>query len=565
MKINRIIGIVAVLIAAVSCQVVPEEDFSGLNRTGEKGVFCYFPTLVYDEPDTKAVTAADDNIHVTFDDGDRIGIWSDEGTLLTYKLKVIHENEASASFSGGGFTLENGEDYTSIYPRLMTDEFEAIPLSFEGQVQKDNADPGHLKNYLYMWAQATCIDYATAFHYNYLPGFIRFRLTFAEAATVKTVKLVADTKVFDPEPTLNAATGVLTKGTLSKEISVDLKNGFHVEADGTIVVYMAAAPFASATVTVQAVTTDDKVFFSTETRTISALESGHITKLTRTMQFIDTEHNIEIDSSTETEKDLEVEGDLHVTIVKSDSNTVNSMTINATNEAKHPDNVYITVAEECTLDDMDLTINMPYSHVVLSAEADEQIGSITTNTSLNTLVLTDMITVKAVTIAENGGGLTVDGKITGTLTVPNNAAVDQTEPEKIWVKINESAEVGTISVVETNCNLYIAGTVGTVTTSAAQTTVEGTVTQNLTADGTAEVMVTSSAVVEDATLVAKSESIIYLDADAHDTSDDVITRVEMLRFLKVIPAITATRRKVSLPEQSGRTPSPLHQSTVLTT
>ena len=540
-SIYRFLCAAAVVFFAVACTDMPEESFSGIeNHEGEEGLFCYLPEIEFDEPETKGVTY-DSKLKVSFDSGDKIGVWpydnDEDEQYQTYKLTVNTDNEAKANFKGGKFELTDGESYTSVYPMILTDLWPSIQLSFANQKQMANDEATHLKSYLYAWASAYCDNNSATFTYSFNAGFIQFVLSFeglTESTTFKKVKLVADANVFNIDPTLNVQEGTLTKGTLTNEISIDLDN-IEIATDGTLTVNMAAAPFGSATMKVQAIDAADKVYTSTA-KTIPALLAGKAMRMTRTLSFIDTEHNMVIDASDSENEivEVDVDGDLYVTIVQSGSGAIGSMTIQESEGAsKHPDNVYITIVDnypdypkegdecqDCDLSGMALNINLPNSHVVLSAEAGETIGSITTNTSLNTLVLGEKITVGSVAIQKDGGGLTVDGKITGKLTVPNNAAVDQTEPEKIWVKINESAAVKTIEVAETNCNLYIAGTVEQVVTSAAQTTVEGTVTQNLTADGTAEVVVTSSAVVEDATLVAKSESIIYLDADAQIPEND---------------------------------------------
>lgn len=557
--------IAAVLLAAVACEAIQEENnlpIDGFDKNA-KGVFCHFTPIVPEDPATKGVDFSADP-KVTFDEDDQITIWSEAKTALFYTLTNINGSYASAYFDGGGFKLTSGDTYTSLYPAMPTLKFDAVPMTYTGQVQSAKNNSAHLKDYLYYWAAATCDNGHTEFDYHTISGFIQFELTFPEAATINTVKLVAESNVFATAPTFNAGTGEIAKGDLTNEISITLKNGFSVAENETIIVYMAAAPFESATVSVKAIDSANSKVYTSTSATVSALESGKTKGLRRAMKLVD---GLIIDASTESSVDLKTKGvaneintdvgDLYVTIAQSTASAVGAMTIATSGTG--PENLYLTIVDNyggdynypCNLSGLELTINLPNTHVVISAEAAETIGSIATNTSLNTLVLADKITVGDVTIAKEGGGLTVNGTITGTLSVPDQAAKTKEEPEKVWVKINETATVNTISVGEVNCNLYIAGNVGTVTTSAAQTTVDGTVTGSLTANTittnpgtvqesttTAEVIITSNGSVAGATVTANGQSEVYIveGADIEEATLKDNTTTSGLNTGSIVPA-----------------------------
>ncbi len=498
-KIYRLLCIAAVMSVAFACQDIPEEgSLEELSAKVEKGVHCYLPAIEFDTPETKVIDFGD-KFTATFDENDKIGVWpyqNDYGQYQTYTLDINTDNTANARFEGGAFVIAEGSTYTSIYPRLWTDEWPDVPISFEGQIQTGNGTTAHLKNYLYAWASATCVSGSTTFNYEYNAGFIQFVLTFNDletATSFKEVKLIADSNVFAVNPTLNVKEGNLSKGTLTSEISIALKN-LSVEPGGTMTVNMAAAPFASCKARVNAIAEDNTVYTSTS-GTISALNPGKAKRLSPGMAKMGSEQLI--DASLEANEEVELttnSGDLYVSIVQSENLILDGKKIKITNADGYngPANLYLTVVDfhepdylSCDLENLELTIDLPNTHVVLSAAAEEKIGAINTITSLNTLVLGEKITVGSVAIQENGGGLTVDGKITGTLSVPDQAAKTKEEPEKVWVKINESAEVGAIEVGEPNCNLYIAGKVTTVTTAATQNTVEGTVGTIAVAENTA--------------------------------------------------------------------------------
>ena len=497
--------VAAVILSAVACGVVEEENNLPIDNPfeGKEGVFCHFAPIESEEPATKGVDFDSYDI-VTFDENDQITIWSESKTALFYTLTDIIGSYATAAyFDGGGFKLTSGMRYTSLYPAMATLKYEEVPMSYLGQVQSESNNSAHLKDYLYYWAEAYCYGGHTEFDYHTKSGFLQLNLTFPEETTITTVKLIADTNVFDTAPTLNAGTGEVTNGTLTNEISIALgASGFHVAKDGQIVVYMAAAPFASTKMYIQAFDNAGNEFTSKRGQ-ISALNANVKNTINATMGS----HNIIIDSSLDETTDLDFAGDLHVTIIKSTDDTEEVMNINATKANTYPDNVYITVSDECTLGNTTLNINMPNTHVEIDAAAAQNIKEINTTTSINTLVLSNKITVGDLTV--KGGSLDLSAPVTNlTIDIPSTQ-VNETEdmvditvkstvtnltvtraateelPDKIFVTIDAGASVTeTLDVDETNCNLYVAptATVATVETAAQENTISGTV-NTLTASG----------------------------------------------------------------------------------
>ena len=186
--------------------------------------------------------------------------------------------------------------------------------------------------------------------------------------------------------------------------------------------------------------------------------------------------------------------------------------------AQHPENVYLQALGDITA----LNINLPDSHVELTgtdANNVQVVTNVSASTTINTFVVDNKVqigktednqTVGGLTI--NGGSLDLSAKVEGPVTVVydvvsetvnkttekvsiniNSAIKDlvvtsastQSAPDKIYVTLGASSKVNeTLSVPETNCNLYIApgAQAKTVTTSAAENTIAGAI-EHLAAEG----------------------------------------------------------------------------------
>lgn len=273
MRITFKWALLAFVFVLFSCTQV--ETPAGVDGT-KPGVYGYITPMLSDDPDTKATTSPD-NMKLSFTLGDRINIWSSTGTLLIYSVQELLEG-GGAIFDGGGFDLTDGETYYSTFPLIASvrDDYKAISLSFEGQVQKADNDPSHVSEYTYMHTSATCQNGHTSFQYHYLHRWIRFVLTLPQTnMTVTELTLTADSDVFALNGTVDVTTGTVTWGDRTDTITLGCDN-FTV-TDGVLNAFMSVSTYAACNVVVRVKTADGKVYVSPSIPQADATAIGYRT------------------------------------------------------------------------------------------------------------------------------------------------------------------------------------------------------------------------------------------------------------------------------------------------
>ena len=252
-------GPVIMLLALLSCSKVEDFGNNGVN-TGEAGVYGYITPIIFDY-DTKA-SVNPNTLKYNFEIGDRINIWSSTGTLLVYSVESVDEN-GRASFSGGGFTLTEGETYYSSHPliRSIQDDYKTLTTSYVGQTQTANNDANHMANYIYTYSSATCTDGNTSFQYHHLSCFLKFVVTLpSEGLTIKELTLSADSDVFALNGTVDITTATFTPGDMSDVLTLALDDV--VVSGNVLTASFAAAPFPEGNYVVRVKDSEDNVYTS---------------------------------------------------------------------------------------------------------------------------------------------------------------------------------------------------------------------------------------------------------------------------------------------------------------
>ena len=221
-------------IALISCFACSKAELGTDNATlvneNESGVFGAIDPIIDDD-------AVGTRSYVTtgwgyrYEEGERINIWSNTGSLLSFRVTKVMDGGKRAEFSNSGFTLTQGETYYATHPFVndMEADYKALPITFEGQTQTLTSD-GKLRDlakYMYTWTSAPCepaLDgegnqqsdehgnpmTRTSFQFHYLPTFLQVNATLPKAMTVTEISIKADAAIFALNGLMNVEDGSFT-------------------------------------------------------------------------------------------------------------------------------------------------------------------------------------------------------------------------------------------------------------------------------------------------------------------------------------------------------------------
>ena len=251
-----------------------------------EGVLVTLPTVTFDDATRGA--SMDDGFALTWDDGDRISIWSSEGTPLLYRLVNVLGDSAEAAFDGGGFTLTDGDDYYSLFPPVWNPdaEVDAVPMTLSGQVQTANADAAHLKAFAYSYASATCTGGSTRFDYAYLPAFLQVNVTIPSEMEPVRLEVVSDGDGFLDNAVLNLLDGGVDTGDNSPALVLGFE-GFSLAAADVLTANLAAAPILAQNVHVVLTDAQGGTYVS-PSFALPAVESGHARRISASVAAVAT-------------------------------------------------------------------------------------------------------------------------------------------------------------------------------------------------------------------------------------------------------------------------------------
>lgn len=243
----------------------------------EAGVFGYIaPVVLDDAPATKA-SVNPSSLSYSFEVGDRINIWSNSNTLLLYTVEELRDN-GHAVFSGGGFTLTDGETYYSSVPLIRNprDVYQAMTVTYEGQVQTANNDANHTADYTYCYASATCNNGNTSFGYERLNAYFQFIITLPDALTLTELSISAASEdFFAVNGSLNLTNGSFTPGEKAGVMTLKLGNGNEgiTVSDKVLKAALAVAPCAAGEYVIRVKASDGKVYTSPKISKTALVES----------------------------------------------------------------------------------------------------------------------------------------------------------------------------------------------------------------------------------------------------------------------------------------------------
>lgn len=214
-----------------------------------KSVTMSLPPAVFDDcPETKNEAILGSSIQYVWSATDTVGIFPDAGSQIYFSM-AGGAGQTSAKFDGGGWALKKGSGYYSYFP-FVPDFYidkSAIPITFIGQKQIGNGDPGraYLGNYCYMVAKGVSDEATGSLYFNYERVGVLFRMRIpVPAGTYTALTLRVDGEKLAETGTIDAVNidKVIHDASYTDRITLELED-LTMESAGTLVGFLMLPPF----------------------------------------------------------------------------------------------------------------------------------------------------------------------------------------------------------------------------------------------------------------------------------------------------------------------------------
>ena len=243
------------LLVTLSCS--QEKEFSTVAAGSPGKITAVLPSVEFDEL-TKGSSMGQNGFTLTWDEGDYVNVFSEEGTLCLYRVDGANGLSAVAGFDGGGFELKEGHTYYSIFPAVYTPNMDisSIPVDFSDNYQEANGDASHMKEHAYCISSATCVGGNMQFNYQYPVAFLQLVIEIrgGSGGGLKKVTLSADENLFTKSGSMNLVNGMLTGAEMTNTIEInvnDIAPEIYPDINGErpcYVVNTVVAPFEKSTI-----------------------------------------------------------------------------------------------------------------------------------------------------------------------------------------------------------------------------------------------------------------------------------------------------------------------------
>ena len=218
-------------------------------RAEYRSVTMSLPPAVFDDcPETKNEAILGSSIQYVWSATDTVGIFPDAGSQIYFSM-AGGAGQTSAKFDGGGWALKKGSGYYSYFP-FVPDFYidkSAIPITFIGQKQIGNGDPGraYLGNYCYMVAKGVSDEATGSLYFNYERVGVLFRMRIpVQAGTYTSLTLRVEGNKLAEKGTIDAVDidKVIHDASYTDHITLELED-LTMQTDGTLVGFLMLPPF----------------------------------------------------------------------------------------------------------------------------------------------------------------------------------------------------------------------------------------------------------------------------------------------------------------------------------
>ena len=247
-----------------------------------EGIVMTVEDFVYASGSRVGVSATDKGASFTWTEGDKVGIFPNEGTQVAFPI-TNGTGTKTASFNGGGWALKTSSQYMAYYPLQENFNLDKtkVTVTFEGQTQKGNNNTAHLGQYSYMAAAAnTPAEGKVNFNFKHLCALVQLSFTLPEAETLTSVTLSSNEAVFVSKGTVDlmSETPAVVNPTMANALSLTTQDLTTAGVGEEVKVYMMLPPMNLEGKTINLQANGNKVY--TGTFTGVNIEAGKVYKFT---------------------------------------------------------------------------------------------------------------------------------------------------------------------------------------------------------------------------------------------------------------------------------------------
>ena len=232
---------------AMAIQSCSDLDSEMQTESGKSHVFFSVDEFTSAD-DTRTNIDPSHNYHVTWAEGDTIGIFPREGYQEPFVIPEEQIGQSKASFDGGYWALKDGKSYNAYYPFscqnfTSADSKARIPVSYLGQTQTGETCGVGKYDYLYSDWQTSAGGGSVEFKFHHLGAFLVLSLPLPADATYETLTLKTENDViptkgyYDLTSAAPAFVATATTSTLSLQL-----NEYEGTAGKTATFYMMVPP-----------------------------------------------------------------------------------------------------------------------------------------------------------------------------------------------------------------------------------------------------------------------------------------------------------------------------------
>lgn len=249
-SMKKIIISLSILLLIFSCAKTNDPRvYEPVDQVEYQSVTMVIPPISFDneEPMTK-INLDLGSLKYLWAEKDSVGIFPDIGSQIYFSM-AEGVGQSVATFDGGGWALKRNSSYYSYFP-FVADYYidkEAVPVSFNGQVQNGNGNLSHasLGNYCFMVARGVA-DEDTG---NLMFTYERLQMPFmfvipVEAGMYTSLDICTGSKVIATSGTMNAISldKVIHDAVYDDHLTVGLE-GMMLETAGNLIVTAMLPPF----------------------------------------------------------------------------------------------------------------------------------------------------------------------------------------------------------------------------------------------------------------------------------------------------------------------------------
>ena len=216
---------------------------------------------------------------------DKIDVFaSEKGEQMIYSIREFDNSVKSCTFKVVNFNLLDAT-YYSMYPTQgAVDDFTAVPVTFDGQVQEANGTASHLGAYDYNVASEEIKDNSGCFSYSHLVTWLVCNLTVPSACTVRSVSFQTPSDKLVSMAKVNVKDGTMTSTDFTDKIELGLGGaGVTLGAGEVLKVYVTLAPFTvPGKLTVCATDADGQTYVASVSTSMT-LQAGRYYTINKTL------------------------------------------------------------------------------------------------------------------------------------------------------------------------------------------------------------------------------------------------------------------------------------------